>query len=556
MNTPTLVIDTSHSLENIKELDLDHDSKMTLDSPLVAPSRVQKPFISPPHSPLPCDSPPGDASPHNSPHLLSRSSTGRRTPSLTFTSPQARKRGFVRPQGTEFSKSARSRESVMALGSIAHVQYFFAKTGLLDGKGGGFKRKGSNDSEFGGSEDLQMDSQLIDSTYSSLRSSPDLILPADQFSKSPIDDNEDVEIDPTAILPPTYSTYKPKTHIVPPPPDRESLRDDLKEALDDCRRVWVDAANIGFAKAPAANSASGLGISDANLEDEGIGGEKDELPIPGLKDMLLHTILRGTTFAIRAAKEYYYAADMTVLAKITTEKKIREEFLTVLDVLKRISIRQTGILAEEKDIVIRWVDGVEKILAKELRIEDEGRRKGQVWVEGSWEGREWDRLHLFLNYFDSYDDNNSGSPLPEHDPKAPASESPLLKLLRTGDRLINIHNAIVRRSRRPFGQIPQFHTDFNKPYRLAENLRYWLKAAEIRWGTKIELNVMGVAMGTEEGMQSFEQAVYKWCDRVLGEVIAEWEEDRALLQMPATERKERRRSRRFGSPPSPALGSS
>lgn len=42
----------------------------------------------------------------------------------------------MRPQGTEFSNSARSRESVMALGSIAHLQYFFAKTGLLDGKGG------------------------------------------------------------------------------------------------------------------------------------------------------------------------------------------------------------------------------------------------------------------------------------------------------------------------------------------------------------------------------------------------------------------------------------
>ncbi|KAK6355063.1 hypothetical protein TWF696_004189 [Orbilia brochopaga] len=550
MNTPTLVIDTSHSLDSIHEHEI--DPIMAQDSPLIAAPRAQKPFISPPHSPLPCDSPPNGSS---SPQLLSRSSTGvgRRTPSLTFTSPQARKRGFVRPQGTEFSKSARSRESVMALGSIAHVQYFFAKTGLLDGKGGGFKRKSSNDSEFGG-DDLQMDSQLIDSTYSSLRSSPDLILPADQYSKSPIDDNEDVEIDPNAILPPTYSTYKPKDHVLPPPPDRESLREDLKEALDDCRRVWVDAASLGFAK---DGSATGLGISSQDdAEDEGIGREKDDLPIPGLKDMLMHSILRGTTMAIRAAKEYYYAADMSTLTKITTEKKIREEFLTVLDVLKRISIRQTGILADEKEIVLKWVEGVEGLLAKELRLEDEGRRKGQVWVEGDWEGREWERFHLFLSYFDRYDDASSNTPLPEHDPKAPASESPLLKLLRTGDRLINIHNAIVRRSHRPFGQIPQFHTDFNKPYRLAENLRYWLKAADLRWETKIEMNVMGVATGTEDGMKSFEAAVFKWCEKVLGDVLAEWEEDQALLQMPAGQRKERRRSRRFSPSTSPSLVSS
>ena len=48
----------------------------------------------------------------------------------------ARRRGYVRPQGTEFSKSARQRQSVMSLGSIAHLQYYFARTGLLDGKGG------------------------------------------------------------------------------------------------------------------------------------------------------------------------------------------------------------------------------------------------------------------------------------------------------------------------------------------------------------------------------------------------------------------------------------
>ncbi|KAF3907508.1 hypothetical protein AA313_de0201182 [Arthrobotrys entomopaga] len=546
MTTPTLVIDTSHTFADIEALD--KQEAMTHDSPSLHILKRQKPFISPPHSPLPSDtdSPPSE-SPRTSPKGLSRSSTGNRTPSLTFTSPQARKRGFVRPQGTEFSKSARSRESVMALGSIAHVQYFFAKTGLLDGKGGGFKKKKSG--EFGSGDDLSVDHQLIDSTYSSLRSSPDLVLPADHYSQSPIDDNDDIEDDPDAILPPTYSTYKPKNmSSLPPPPDRESLREDLKEALDDCRRVWVDASQLGFEKTPA-----GLGIKSD--EDEGIGAEKDDGPIPGLKDMLLHSILRSTTIAIRAAKEYYYASDMTLLKRITTEKKMREEFLTILDVLKRISTRHS-ILAEEKTTVLSWIDSVEGLLDKELRMEDEGRRKGQVWAEGNWTGKEWERFQLFLNYFNAYE-GNADSPLPEHNPKGPASESPLLRILRTGDRLINIHNAIVRRSRRPFGQIPQFHTDFNKPYRLAENLRYWLKAADLRWEIKLPMDVMGTVSGTEEGMRSFEKAVYKWCEKVLAEVVSEWKEDQVLLQMPAPERKEKRRSRRLGSPSaSPSLISS
>ncbi|KAF3922023.1 hypothetical protein ABW20_dc0106148 [Dactylellina cionopaga] len=522
---------------------------MTQESPSSG-SRVQKPFISPPHSPLPCDSPSAE-SPETSPKTLSRSSTGKRTPSLTFTSPQARKRGFVRPQGTEFSKSARSRESVMALGSIAHVQYFFAKTGLLDGKGGGYKKKKADNGEFNAGDELNDDTQLIDSTYSSLRSSPDLVLQAEHFSRSPIDDNDDIEDDPNAVLPPTYSTYKPKNHhVVPPPPDRDSLREDLKEALDDCRRVWVDASNLGFEK-----EGEGLGIKPQD-EDEGIGREKEEGPIPGLKDILLHSILRSTTLAIRAAKDYYYASDMSKLNKITTEKKIREDFLTVLDLLKRISNRHGAVLAEEKTLVLGWIDSVEGLLAKELRIEDEGRRKGQVWIEGNWKGKEWERFHLFLNYYDAYE-GSTDAPLPEHTPKGPASESPLLKVLRTGDRLINIHNAIVRRSRRPFGQIPHFHTDFNKPYRLAENLRYWLKAAEIRWEVKLNVDVMGAVTGTEEGMKSFEKAIFRWCEKVLVEVVSEWKEDQALLQMPAPERKEKRRSRRFGSPSaSPNLVSS
>ena len=54
----------------------------------------------------------------------------------------------MRPQGTAFAESARNRDSVMSLGSIAHMQYYFARTGLLDGKGaqlakGDMKKRGS-----------------------------------------------------------------------------------------------------------------------------------------------------------------------------------------------------------------------------------------------------------------------------------------------------------------------------------------------------------------------------------------------------------------------------
>src|SRR5690242_21120017 len=43
-----------------------------------------------------------------------------------------KRRGYMRPEGTQFSDSAKNRESVMNLGTIAHLQYYFARTGLLD----------------------------------------------------------------------------------------------------------------------------------------------------------------------------------------------------------------------------------------------------------------------------------------------------------------------------------------------------------------------------------------------------------------------------------------
>jgi hypothetical protein len=90
-------------------------------------------------------------------------------------------------------------------------------------------------------------------------------------------------------------------------------------------------------------------------------------------------------------------------------------------------------------------------------------------------------------------------------------------------RLIRIHNAVVRRSKRPFGQIPTFHTEFSKPYRLAENLRYWKKAAEIRFEIRLQFDVMSVVTGTDEGWRAFERDIGIWCRRVLEEVRKDWE---------------------------------
>lgn len=101
--------------------------------------------------------------------------------------------------------------------------------------------------------------------------------------------------------------------------------------------------------------------------------------------------------------------------------------------------------------------------------------------------------------------------------------TPFLSALRSGLRLILIHNAVVRRSKRPFGQIPSYHTEFTKPYRSAENLRYWKKAAEIRWEVRLKFDVLAVVNGTDEGWRAFDKDIRTWCEKVLEEIRRDWE---------------------------------
>ena len=64
--------------------------------------------------------------------------------------------------------------------------------------------------------------------------------------------------------------------------------------------------------------------------------------------------------------------------------------------------------------------------------------------------------------------------------------------LQNGLRLVYLHNSLVRKSRRHFEEIKQYHTDTAKPYRCADNLRYWVKAAELRWDIKLDVDVLGM----------------------------------------------------------------
>ncbi|QSZ28853.1 hypothetical protein DSL72_003358 [Monilinia vaccinii-corymbosi] len=468
----------------------------------------------------------------------SSASYGNRTPMAGLERPK--RRGYVRPQGTNFAKSAQARESVLSLGSIAHLQYYFARTGLLDGKGGRFMKKRKDGRE---TLDLSvLDTTFrapasgfdADSSYASTASSPEL---SAQFGgglvSSPInDDNEDEDDfcmeeeddNPLHKLPPTASTYIHREKVVTPPPTLDQLRKGLVDALNNATTALEDAKN---AKTPPASPLSKIKADPADPTDPVI-------PEGWFEVQGMH-ILDIMTLAIRAAKLYYTAHEHPErLLAIKSEKEIRGDLLSVLEVLKRMATRgfANGIRTEEREAMDTWTDGVRNMLRQEKVLEAEERRlmASWTWLHGDdWAGKAIEREYAFLKSMDP--DPDTLPPLSllgdvEDDSQLP---TPFLAEMTTGLRLVRLHNAAVKTSKRPFGAISTFHTEFNKPYRSAENLRFWVKAAELRWEVDVKFDVMGVVHSEDrEAWEGFEAVIWKWCKAVREELSEELKRPRKM----------------------------
>ena len=324
------------------------------------------------------------------------------------------------------------------------------------------------------------------------------------------EDGEDV------MLPPTVSTYAHRTHHVPPPPDQKTLKKDLVDALENALHALEETA--------PEDTREGL-------EHEGQGFHE----IEGLH------ILDTTTLAIRAARLYYTLhPNPTVLNSIRPDSQIRKDLIAVLDVLKKWASRKFagGLREDERLSILVWVSEVGMMIDKEARIEEAERqeREGWQWMDASlWSGKEKEREICFLeSLLKTASNKPAGHELPPWtEVDAGADEpTPWLKEFSDGRVAVKMHNAAVKRSKRHFGEIKTWHEDVAKPYRRADNLRFWIKAAEIRWEIKLSVNVMGVANSLKQAdlWQQFEGVILRWSQGVREEIIRDWknDEDRRL----------------------------
>jgi hypothetical protein len=198
-------------------------------------------------------------------------------------------------------------------------------------------------------------------------------------------------------------------------------------------------------------------------------------------------------------------------------------------VLKRMASRnfRGGMRVLELAAFLSWIESIDALLKQEQEIEktEAAEQQSWTWREGDWTGKEREREWLFLRSFEL---GSSEDPLPQWpeanpepaDSSAVEIPSDFLVALQDGQRLIRLHNALVARSKRKFGEIKSWHTDVAKPYRRAENLRYWAKAAELRFDVRLTLPVQDIVHG--EAWRQFDEAVLKWSSKVREELLEEW----------------------------------
>lgn len=418
----------------------------------------------------------------------------------------------------------------MCLGSIAHLQHYFARTGLLDGKGGrskAYKKKDPN-------------ALNMPRLFSSASQDSDIV-------ESPVDESgfdDDWDLSDEEMLPPTVSTYSRRERRIPPPPDVEVLRLDLQASLDEAEREIVADTKVTPESHPEQSTSSELkipkhrapandmnGIQYDHLDDSDVSEAFPEAPTMSMYEIHGIQCLNLITGAIACARTYYTSHDHPERLKmISPERKIRKDLLNVLDILRCWASRDFdgGLRDNERAVLLDWIQSARDMVEKDRMLEEQEhlRRKNLAWANGDWSGREREREHAFLSYLET-----TGQPLPPWTPvgqDTPAESglpTPFLSRVRDGRDLVRFHNEAVRQSKRRFGEIKSYHQDIGKPYRQTENLLFFVKASEIRWETKLDVDVSSIVNDTgPEAWRKFDEALMTWCRVVREELVRDWGE--------------------------------
>ncbi|BFZ65001.1 hypothetical protein YB2330_006164 [Saitoella coloradoensis] len=247
-----------------------------------------------------------------------------------------------------------------------------------------------------------------------------------------------------------------------PPPLAAELapgrfRQDLVHAIDLCKSAWFPSL------LPTATAKS---IEEAEEEVE----ESEDMGL-----------VRLAVSAIRAARAYSRHSTAPILG-------IDKSSLDTLAVLQGIAVRDANppISSIERESVKTWIEGIEARLAAESGTLGPLPRRESF--DNMVEHMKAVVLHFLPNGLPSIPPQCLGggiSHMHSTDTESKPKFDPLLQAFLTGVPLIQAHNTATTLSHRPFGLITRYHPLPDLPYRRAENLTYWSRALEERWGVAI-----------------------------------------------------------------------
>ncbi|KAH8926205.1 hypothetical protein BT69DRAFT_1019874 [Atractiella rhizophila] len=212
----------------------------------------------------------------------------------------AANRYYASNSAKPFSKSAAKRSSVMALGSIAHLQHFYVKNGLANPE------------------------RVAGKKFS--RSPLVLALPGAQPSSylSPLDDFDD--------LPPSPAVPDPKP-VVPFIELKEPVRRDAREArievlgsLEEVCRIWGLVEHVKLARRPSTDS---MRVRSPSPTPHSPTRASLNLPSTPSQEPFILTLLHTTTSAIRAVQKYVLSLPSESLQAIQDSPSVRDSLLEV-----------------------------------------------------------------------------------------------------------------------------------------------------------------------------------------------------------------------------------
>ncbi|CAG8572634.1 9497_t:CDS:2 [Ambispora leptoticha] len=451
--------------------------------------------------------------PIDTPSFLETDPYGNQT-NKAFTSPMPTtpmgtpKRFYKKPsKPRDFAHSAKKRQSVLALGSITHLQHFYAKRGII------IKPKKPKNAE--GGAGLSINTNLTDLLKIS-EEPDDISFPPTPLPPSPpplpayITSRLDVETDPEVLL--------ATCHI------------EIQEMLD----AWkiMNNGSRNDSDSDDGSTVSGFSSSSAAV------------------DVL--DVIATTTKAIQAVKNYSMVKEDLSPESLS---KIRAAALEVLEMISGLekSYRDddTDDSSSEdghvyKSASLRTLDHERVILKKYIKVveecllfDDKTIYPNISYLSSANSGMSSNNSSSFHTNAPSTASTSSAASIIEenkqaHRPsksKQAADYIPLpdprndktefFAALADGKLLCEIFNTVVRRSKRPFGFIDHIHEDTSRTYRATENLKFFAAACRFRFDIKFEeFNAPEIVKLTETGKVHLEKTLEIFCEKAMDELIA------------------------------------